>query len=165
VNVKPNADLKTQLIWIGTRQQLAKINSNSTQTDQFAGLLSSLKHGHWSWRGARWSAVSVSAGACCLPYSCSYQIRQLKSVKRGYRRSLNSLIQYFIHYRLDYCNSTLAGVAKVYLQKLQTVQNMAAHIVTGARRCECDRITPILEHLHWLPVSQRVVVKRALMVW
>ena len=36
---------------------------------------------------------------------------------------------------------------------------MAARMVTGARRC--DRITPILEHLHWLPVSQRVVFKMA----
>jgi len=26
---------------------------------------------------------------------------------------------------------------------------MAARMVTGARRC--DRITPILEDLHWLP--------------
>jgi len=44
------------------------------------------------------------------------------------------------------------------------VQNVAAHKVTGARRR--DRITPILEVLHWLPVRyQRVVFKTALMVW
>ena len=35
---------------------------------------------------------------------------------------------------------------------------MAAHTVTGA--CRCDRITPILQDLHWLPNSQRVVSKR-----
>jgi len=40
---------------------------------------------------------------------------------------------------------------------------MAARKVTGARRC--DRITPILEDLHWLAVSQRVISKTALMVW
>ena len=40
---------------------------------------------------------------------------------------------------------------------------MAARMVTGA--CRCDRITPILAHLHWLPVSQRVVFKTVLMVW
>ena len=33
----------------------------------------------------------------------------------------------------------------------------------GARRC--DRITPILDGLHWLPASQRKVLKTALMVW
>jgi len=43
--------------------------------------------------------------------------------------ALRSLIQAFIHRRLDYCNSALTGVAKVYLQKLQSVQNMAAGTV------------------------------------
>jgi len=35
-----------------------------------------------------------------------------------------SLVQAFVHCRLDYCNFALAGVAKVYFQKLQSVQNM-----------------------------------------
>jgi len=54
-------------------------------------------------------------------------------------------------------------VAKVYLQTFQSVQNMAARMVFGVRRSE--HITPVLEGLHWLPVSQRVVFKTALMVW
>ena len=52
---------------------------------------------------------------------------------------------------------------KVYLQKLPSVQNMAVRIVSGVRRSE--HITPVLEDLNWLPVSQRVVIKTALMVW
>ena len=57
-----------------------------------------------------------------------------------------------------------AGVAKVYLQKLQSVQNMAAaRMVSGVRRSE--HITPVLEDLHWLPVSQAVVFNTALMDW
>jgi len=40
---------------------------------------------------------------------------------------------------------------------------MAARMVSGGRRCE--HITPVLEDLHWLPVSQRVVFKTALMDW
>ena len=54
-------------------------------------------------------------------------------------------------------------MAKVYLQKLQSVQKMAARMVSGVRRSE--HITPVLEDLHWLPVSQRVVFMTALMVW
>ena len=61
------------------------------------------------------------------------------------------------------CNSALAGVAKVYLKKLQSVQNMAACMVSGLHQSE--HITPVLEDLHWLPVSQREVFKTALMVW
>jgi len=40
---------------------------------------------------------------------------------------------------------------------------MAARMVSGVHRSE--HITPVLENLHWLPVSQPVVFKTALMVW
>ena len=42
-------------------------------------------------------------------------------------------------------------MAKVYLQKLQSVQNMAARRVSGVSRSE--HITPVLEDLHWLPLD------------
>jgi len=35
---------------------------------------------------------------------------------------LHSLIQAFVHCTLDYCNSALAGVAKIYIQKLKSAQ-------------------------------------------
>ena len=54
-------------------------------------------------------------------------------------------------------------MTRVYLQKLQSVHNTAARMVSGVRRSE--RIIPVLEDLHWLPVSQRVVFKTALVVW
>ena len=54
-------------------------------------------------------------------------------------------------------------MAKVYLQKLRSVQNMATRMVFGVRRSK--HITSVLEDLHWLPVSQRVVFKTTLMVW
>ena len=59
--------------------------------------------------------------------------------------------------RLDYCNSLLAGVADVYLRRLQSVQNAAARLVSGAHRH--DHITPVLVDLHWLPVRQRIIYK------
>ena len=53
-------------------------------------------------------------------------------------------------------------MAKVYLQ---SVQNTAARMVSGVHQSE--HITPVqlLEDLHWLHASQRVVFKTALMVW
>ena len=108
--------------------------------------------------------LSMSWQVAALCHSCFCHIRQLKSVKSSLtREALYSLIQAFVHCRLDYCNSALTGVAKVSVQKLRSVQNMAARMVTGARRC--DHITPILEDLHWMPVSQQVVFKTALMAW
>jgi len=65
----------------------------------------------------------------------------------------------FISCRLNYCNSLLYGISGGLLQRLQSVQNAAARLVTGARRR--DHITPVLLQLHWLPISQRVVFKIA----
>jgi len=60
---------------------------------------------------------------------------------------------------LDYCNSLLFGISDGLLRLLQSEQNAAARLVTGARRC--DHITPVLRQLHWLSVRQRVVFKIA----
>ena len=65
--------------------------------------------------------------------------------------------------RLDYCNALLYGVSDRLICRLQSVQNAAARLVTGARRC--DYITPILRQLHWLPVRQRVLLKIAVLVF
>jgi len=43
------------------------------------------------------------------------------------------------------------------IQLLQSVQNAAARLVTGARRR--DHITPVLRQLHWLPVKQKIDFK------
>ena len=69
------------------------------------------------------------------------------------------LVQAFISCRLDYCNSLLFGISDGLLRRLQSVQNAAARLVTGARRC--DHITPVLRQLHLLPVRQCVVFKIA----
>jgi len=65
--------------------------------------------------------------------------------------------------RLDYCNSLLHGISDTLLRRLQPVQNAAARLVTGTRRC--DHITSVLQQLHWLPVHQRVKFKLAVLVY
>jgi len=42
-------------------------------------------------------------------------------------------------------------------QKLQRVQNTAARIVT--RTCKMSHITPVLQSLHWLPLTARIEFK------
>ena len=50
------------------------------------------------------------------------------------------------------------------IQRLLSVQNAAARLVTGdaLRR---DHITPVLRQLHWLPVKQRIDFKLAVLVY
>jgi len=54
------------------------------------------------------------------------------------------------------------GVSSYLLQKVQSVQNAAARLITGTRPCE--RITPVLQKLHWLPVRRRIQFKLACLV-
>ena len=91
-----------------------------------------------------------------------YQMCQLHVVQRSLtENALRSLVQAFIHCRLDYCNAVLAGTAADIQTKLpQSIQNTAARLLSGARRR--GHITPIL---HWLPVRRRIVFKTAILVW
>jgi len=74
----------------------------------------------------------------------------------------NTLVQSFITCRgLDYCNSQY-GVSNYLLQQVHSVQNASARLITWTRRCE--RITPVLQKLHWLPVRRRVEFKLACLV-
>jgi len=77
--------------------------------------------------------------------------------------AVRALVQAFVHCRLDYCNSLLTGAADVYFKHLQSVQNAAARLVSGARRH--DHISPVLTKLHWLPVHKRVMFKTVVLVW
>jgi len=76
---------------------------------------------------------------------------------------LQSLVQAFVHCRLDYCNVILTGAADGQIMRLQAVQNAAARLVSGTRRR--DSVSPILRSLHWLQVRRRVIFKSAVIAW
>jgi hypothetical protein len=65
--------------------------------------------------------------------------------------------------RLDYCNAFLYGLPASVIQRLQSIQNTAARVVT--RRKKHDHITPTVETLHWLPIHYRVQYKVLLYVF
>ena len=55
---------------------------------------------------------------------------------------------------LDYGNATLAGLPANLIRRLQSVLNAAARLVFSLRKY--DRVTPLLQQLHWLKVDQRI---------
>jgi len=92
--------------------------------------------------------------------SCYYQLRQLRSVAQSLSaEAVKAVVHTFISSRLDYCNSLLTSVNEGLLRRLRSVQNAAARLITGTRRCE--HITSALQQLHWLPVRQRIQYKLA----
>ena len=73
------------------------------------------------------------------------------------------LIHAFVTSKLDHWNSLLYNVPKNVIKQLQLVQNAAGRQITRPRKC--DYITPILFHLHWLPVSEQINFKILLLTF
>jgi len=89
-----------------------------------------------------------------VPFSITsyFRRRQLRPIIRSMTEdAAKTVIQAFISSHLDYCNSLLLGVADNLLQRLQSVQNAAAQLITRTGRQV--HTTPIL---HSLPVPQRI---------
>jgi len=68
----------------------------------------------------------------------------------------------FILFRLDYCNSVLAGLPRRTTEPLQRVLNAAARLVFNLRLR--DHVTPALQQLHWLPIDYRIFYKLCLIM-
>ena len=64
------------------------------------------------------------------------------------------LIHAYITYKLDYCNGFLYGLLSQLLNRLQSILNIAARLVSMTRKF--NHITPIIRNLYWLPVNFRV---------
>ena len=149
---------ETQVIWLGSGQLLRQVSIChvpvlSTQVKPV--------------ESARDLGVDLdsqlSAHVTALCRSGYYQLRQLRpNIRPLTADAAKTLVQAFITCRLDYCNSLLYGVSNYRLQKVHSVQNAAARLITGTQRCE--RITPVLQRLHWLPVRRKVEFKLACLV-
>ena len=99
-----------------------------------------------------------------LSKTCFFQLRQLRTISKHLDRStLHSLLQAFVSTRLDYCNSLYFGLSASRLDKLQRIQNSAARL--SSHTSKFDHITPILQDLHWLPVSKRIEFKVAVLTY
>ena len=79
------------------------------------------------------------------------------------KESTVTLIHAFISSRLDYCNTLTYGISSTFLRRLQSKQNAAARLVTGAKKF--DHITPVPRELHWVPIRQRIAHKLSLLVY
>ena len=60
---------------------------------------------------------------------------------------------------MDYGSTTLAGLPRQLLDRLQSVMNAAARLVFSAPKY--DQITPLPRDLHWLRTPQRIEYRLA----
>ena len=68
-------------------------------------------------------------------------------------KSANAIAVSLVLSRLDYCISLLIGLPQTQLKRPSPDNtNPAARVVAGSRKA--DHITPVLKHLHWLPIDK-----------
>ena len=107
------------------------------------------------------SALSMKQQINTVCRACYFYMRQIYKIRKFLsQKSVVKLVSCFVLSRLDYCNSLLADLPTESINKLPNVQNCADRLVLGIWKRE--HITPALENLHWLPISQRIHYKLSL---
>jgi len=93
--------------------------------------------------GKTGSAQQHSTHVNRVDSSCFHLLRRIKSsLKALPQETAKSLVNCFVVSQLDYCNSLLAGVPQVTLDRLQRVVNAAARMLCSVgQACTCVRPT------------------------
>ena len=110
---------KTQVIWLGTRQQLAKITVDTVTLPHVTIQCSlTVRNLGVTLDGQ----LSMADHVAAISRSCFHQLRQLTAVPKSLTpEALRTLVRSFISNRLDYCNGTLVGLTDQLMQRLQAV--------------------------------------------
>jgi hypothetical protein len=158
--LKMNAE-KTQVIWLGTRQQLETVNVDEIQLSSASIPVStSVVDLGVSIDSQR--TMSDHVASDCR--SCCFQLHQLRAVptvgNNGCCKNACSCVRWRTNRLLQ---QPSIWSKDGLIRRLQHVQNAAARLVTGLRKF--DHVTPTLRDLHWLPVRQRINYKIALLVY
>src|SRR6218665_1191765 len=153
---------KTKFMWLGTRQQLAKLNLDAlankfpsytfSATARDLGVLLDQE-------------VTFAQHLHRLSRDCCYQLRQLRNVARLLTASAaTTLVHAFITSRLDYCSTLYTGLPACRLSCLESVMRSAARIFGKIQKF--DHVTRyMLDVLHWLPFRQRIQYRVVSLVW
>ena len=159
--LKLDAD-KTQFTWLGTRQQLDKINIPTINLGSSVVQLQSCVNN----LGVIFDQkLSMKDHVDKVYRSAFYYLRQLRVIRKSLTtKACEALVHAFVSSRLDYCNCLLYGIGETLLSRLQSVLRAAARLVL--RKLKYDSISAdIRDRLHWLPVKQRIEFKICVLVF
>ena len=102
--------------------------------------------------------LTMESQVSSITKTCYYHIRRIGKMRNNITSdACKTLVQATITSHLDYAKALLHSIPSRLTSRLQMVQNSAARLVTRTRRH--DHITPVLIHLHWLPVEFRIQYK------
>ena len=90
-----------------------------------------------------------------LSSACFYHLWSLRQLRCLVDRAMmQRLVLAFVISRLDYCNSTLAGIPACALEPLQRVLHAAVRLVAGIG--PRDHVRESMKDLYWFPIAHRI---------
>ena len=156
--------LKTQFIWLGTRQQLAKLDLNflATEFPLISFSTSGRDFGDILDQELTFSK-HLSSPPCLAPaFTIFVNLGLFLALFQPLLLLLLSMS--FVCSRLDYCSSLYTGLPQVRLSSLERVFRSAARLVGSIPRC--GSVSSYMHHtLHWLPLRQRILYRLCSLVW
>jgi len=111
------------------------------------------------------SDMSMNTRVSRTVFSCFTSLRHIRSIRRFVSKPvLLSLVTAMVLLsRLDYGSVTLNGTTKRLMDRLQSVLNAVARLVSNGRKY--DRVSPLLRDLHWLRVPERIKFRLVILVF
>ena len=96
--------------------------------------------------------------------SVIFHLRNISRIRKFIdQTTCHHAVRSLILSRLDYCNGLLSSIPKSHVNRLQRLQNWAARLVFEVDRSHSPQ--PLLQSLHWLPISKRISFKLLLFVY
>ena len=160
--LKLNGD-KTEIIFIGTRQQLEKcqafISSDQTIGEYVIAPVKEVRN-----LGFQFDEKFSNIGHIKkLTSSCYINLRKISKIRKCLTtEACKIIVNGLVTSKLDYCNAALAGTNSFLLNRLQAVQNMSCRVILRLRKY--DHISQPLRNLHWLKVPERIDFNICLLV-
>jgi len=140
-----SSQTSAELAWFGT---CARLQQSNTQ-NKFGQAVVKLSTNVCDFGVQLYSELVMKARSLHHASSTCIALRTVLDVNRRKR-----LVCAIVLFRIDYCNSVLAGLPNLALAPLQHVLNAAARFVADLQ--PRDHVTKTLRVLHWLLIRQRV---------
>ena len=143
---------KTEVIVFGSRKYLEGMPSISIRVGDCTITLTRSVRNLGAYFDSRMNMEEFIIKKC---RACQLQLHKIARIRKYLSNDTCScIIQGLVTSKLDYANCLLYGVNKVFLHRLQIVQNSAARVILKMRKY--DHISRARQELHWLPIQQRI---------
>ena len=152
---------KTELLLIGSSQQLKKLHVSSIKVENVE--INAMDH-------VRNLGVIFDKGMTMekqvnkMCQNAYFNMRNLSKLRRSLDRdTIKTAVNSLVTPHLDYGNGLLYGIKSSLLKKMQVAQNSAVRLIEKLKKH--DSVNEFRKRLHWLPIPARIQFKLMTTTW